>query len=50
MPPPANIPVVRAFELCGRALMMSASALDVPEIDAEDFERGDIEELDKEVE
>ncbi len=50
MPPPANIPVVRAFELCGPVLMMSASALDVPEIDAEDFEHGDIEELDKEAE
>ena len=54
MPPPANIPVVRAFELCGPApggvpVMDEA----VPEIDPENpdfFEHGDIEVLDEEFE
>jgi hypothetical protein len=61
MPPPANIPVVRAFELCGPAPKRFAKALEVMEIDAEelleidaneseDFEHGDIEILDEDFE
>jgi hypothetical protein len=46
MPPPASIPVLRAFELCGPAPTRSVMELDVAEIeaeDSEDFEHGDIE-------
>jgi hypothetical protein len=61
MPPPANISIVRAFELCGPAPQRSVKALavsevndeDLLEIDAEeseDFEHGDIEVLDEEFE
>jgi hypothetical protein len=51
MPPPANIAVLKGFELCG--LGPQESDLDVPEIDAEDsedFEHGDIEVLVEEFE
>ena len=61
MPPPANIPVVRSFELCGPAPRRFARAMHVSEIDAEDlleidaedsedFEQGDIEVLDEDFE
>ena len=53
MPPPANIPVIMAFELCGATPTRSVMVLDVAEIeaeDSEDFEHGDIEELDEEFE
>jgi len=58
MPPPANIPTVRAFELCGPTPRRFDRALDVSEIDAgnlqeidaADFEHGDIEVLEEEFE
>lgn len=50
MPPPANIPIVRAFELCGPAPRRFDRAPDVSEIDAADFEHGDIEVLEEEFE
>jgi hypothetical protein len=62
MPPPANIPIIRAFQLCGpppvrpgMALAVSEiNAEDATEIDAEDAEdyvpHGDIDVLDEEFE
>ena len=54
MPPPANIGILTAFELCGPPpRRSSARDLDVAEIeaeDSEDFEHGDIEVLDEEFE
>lgn len=58
MPPPATIPVVKGFELCGLGSSLgpqkAARALDVQEIDAEDSEdfvqHGDLEVLDEEFE
>ena len=58
MPPPANIPVVRAFELCGPPPVSFASARGIPvsevedlvEIEVEDsevVEHGDIEVLEE---
>ena len=51
MPPPANMSVVRAFELCGSSPRRARIALDVSEIDAQDLSRmdaGDLPESDDE--
>jgi hypothetical protein len=45
MPPPANISIVRAFELCGPAPRRAEIALAVSEIDAEDLPKIDTEDL-----
>jgi hypothetical protein len=58
MPPPANIPILRAFELCGPPPMSFAEAQGVSAGEAEDLtetevedseavEHGDIEVLEK---
>ncbi|HET7270973.1 MAG TPA: hypothetical protein VFI90_07770 [Rubrobacter sp.] len=50
MPPPANIPIDRAFELCGPAPMTFAIALEVSEMDDENLERINAEDSEDHVE
>lgn len=44
LPPPANIPILRAFELCGPPPMSFAGARDISVSEAEDLQETEVED------